>query len=175
MSLTLIDIILTGALVIIVTFILSLFVKKKLTLFVALLIVIFGIYFIKDQLKYTTFQDLVSDKLDEQSIVESITITTQDLSEGLPKREKSIEIEDEKKIDRILKDFKEVELKKEEDVHSVFREYYIEILVTNEVDDDHLIMEELAFGLDEDYLGQYKIINETKHLKTVEELIENNQ
>lgn len=159
------------------TFFMSLFFKKRSTLIASVIIVIFGTLFIVDQMQYTTFQKLVSDQLNEESIVESISITINDVSEsgGLPVRVARVKIEDEEIIKRILQDFSDMELKKDVDARYTGRDYSVRILTTNEVKENFLETSSISLELDDYYVNEYEIVNETDHLKTIELLVESDE
>lgn len=159
------------------TFFMSLFFKKRSTLIASVIIVIFGTLFIVDQMQYTTFQKLVSDQLNEESIVESISITINDVSEsgGLPVRVARVKIEDEEIIKRILQDFSDMELKKDVDARYTGRDYSVRILTTNEVKENFLETSSISLDLDDYYVNEYEIVNETDHLKTIELLVESDE
>ena len=159
------------------TFFMSLFFKKRSTLIASVIIVIFGTLFIVDQMQYTTFQKLVSDQLNEESIVESISITINDVSEsgGLPVRVARVKIEDEEIIKRILQDFSDMELKKDVDARYTGRDYSVRILTTNEVKENFLETSSISLELDDYYVNEYEIVNKTVHLKTIESLVENDE
>lgn len=159
------------------TFFMSLFFKKRSTLIASVIIVIFGTLFIVDQMQYTTFQKLVSDQLNEESIVESISITINDVSEsgGLPVRVARVKIEDEEIIKRILQDFSDMELKRDVDARYTGRDYSVRILTTNEVKENFLETSSISLDLDDYYVNEYEIVNETDHLKTIELLVESDE
>ncbi|WP_188456902.1 DUF4181 domain-containing protein [Virgibacillus oceani] len=142
---------------------------------------IYGVFFINEKMKYTTFQDVVSDQLNEESTVRSITIDINDFSGTLPKREASATIRDQDLINRILADFSDVELKKE----TGFRDYWdytLRIITTNQVEEDHFSTESLYVHVDGDYISisegnadVYKIVTQSNHLKTIESLVESDE
>jgi hypothetical protein len=124
-----------------------------------------------NQTKYTTLLKLYSNQLNESSVVESISITVQEPSEYVPKNVRSVTIENKEVIEKILGDFSTIELK-EEDVQHLYRNYYIVIVVTNQIEEDHFSTTSIHLNIDKNYMNNYKIISKTNHLKTIESLVE---
>ncbi|MDT8860294.1 hypothetical protein N0O92_08610 [Alkalihalobacillus sp. MEB130] len=106
---------LIGILIISVTATLSFFIKNKIALLVAIMTLILVTIFVIDQTKYTTFQELFSEHLSEESKVRSISIAVNDLSGDRPETVARKTIEDDSLINDILEDFEEIKLKKDED------------------------------------------------------------
>ncbi|MGY0694689.1 DUF4181 domain-containing protein [Virgibacillus sp. FSP13] len=142
---------------------------------------ILAIFFINNQMKYTTFSKVVSDQLNEETTVRSITIYQNHLSGDIPEREASATIKDNETIDRILEDFSDMELKKVDGFRE-YRKYRIRIVVTNQVAADHYSTESLTVGFDENYLttsegyhGVYEIVSEIDQMKTIESLVKSGE
>ncbi|WP_100011846.1 SdpI family protein [Lentibacillus sediminis] len=166
---------LAGIAIILLAFLLSFWIKKKSTLIVVLALMVAGTIFIINQSKYTTFQELVSDQLNEESTVQEISITISDLSGDMPERKASVTIEDEEIMDQIIEDFSDIELKEQSNLHVLDRKYRIRIRSTNEVEENFLKTDSLTLCVDNDYINEYEIVNETDHLKTIESLVENEE
>lgn len=136
-----------------------------------------GIIVINEQMKYTTFQEVVSDQLNEETTVRSISIYVNDFSNNVLEREAKTTINDEKIIDRILEDLSNLELKKDNDFRN-YGDYTIRFVTTNQVEEDHYSTESWYIDLTENYAiitegspGSYEIVSETGHLKTIKSLI----
>jgi c-di-AMP phosphodiesterase-like protein len=82
------DIFLICILISLVTLILSIFLKKKITLLIVMGVLIIGTVVVINQLKYTTLFDLYADQLNEDSDVKSVSITINDFSGNMPKQGK---------------------------------------------------------------------------------------
>jgi hypothetical protein len=122
------------------------------------------------QTKYTTLLKVYSNQLNESSIVESISITVQEPSEYVPTHVRSVTIENKEVIEKILGDFSRIELK-EEDVQHLYRNYYIVMVVTNQIEEDHFSTTSIHLNIDKNYMNKYRIISKTNHLKTIESLV----
>jgi hypothetical protein len=123
------------------------------------------------QTKYTTLFDLYSNQLNESSVVESLSISIQEPSEYVPEKFRKVTIEKKEVIERILEDFSKIELKEDNDVPNLYRDYYIEIIVTNQIEVDQFSTTSINLNLDKKYMNDYRIISETNHLKTIESLV----
>jgi hypothetical protein len=155
---------------------LKLFIKNRVALLIVLSCLVLGLFLFVDHLKYTTFTDLYEREINEDSEVERITITVNQLSEqNSPEGRETVTIEDQEIIQRILDDFSQIELKKDETARGQFREYDIRFVTTNEVREEQLVTEYVDVGLDQFYLNDYKIISETDHLETIQLLVERKQ
>ncbi|WP_099157542.1 DUF4181 domain-containing protein [Virgibacillus ndiopensis] len=144
-------------------------------------IYIFGIFLINEQIKYTTFQKIVADQLNEDSTVRSITIYINDLSGTFPDREASTTIKDKEIINHILADLSNLELRKE-DSFQEYWEYSLRIVTTNQVEEDHYSTESFSVHVDRDYISisegdadLYKIVTQSDFLKTIESLVESDE
>jgi len=102
-------------------------------------------------------------------------INTYDFSGNMPERKASVTIEEEEIIERILEDFSGLELKKDYDIQNIYRDYQIEIVVTNQIKEKHFSTTIIRFDLDKNYVNDYQIVSETNHLKTIEYLVENDE
>jgi hypothetical protein len=125
-----------------------------------------------NQLQYTTFSKLYAKQLDEQTVVNSVSIYLLD-DEGL--RTKRLVLEEQHLFEPILEDFSAVELKEADASPRYVLDYQIEIVVTNQLKDDHFSTSVIRFEVDEDYLDDYQIISETNHLQTIDSLVFNGQ
>ncbi len=151
--------------------ILYFFTRKKSFLFASLLL-IGGLFIVVETMKYTTFMELFEDSIQEESVVEKITITVN--GEGSEKQvsKSKIEVTDPSMIDSILTDFTKMKLK--EDNNPPFSDspsYTIQIVSTNKVRKGVFETELVSFEINDHYLHKYKIVSNTDHLKTVKEVI----
>ncbi|MBP1970240.1 hypothetical protein J2Z83_002358 [Virgibacillus natechei] len=169
------DLFLIGNAIILLTFFLSLLFKKRSTLIVAVAIVVVGTIFIVYQSKYTTFQELVSNQINEENTVRDISITINDLSSDIPERKASVTIGDEEITERILEDFSEVELREDQEARPIDRKYRISIRTTNEIEENVLKTDSFTLSVNDNYIDDYEIISETDHLKTIESLVESEE
>jgi hypothetical protein len=166
------DIFLICILIGLVVLILSMFFKKRITLIIVLGVLMIGTVVVINQMKYTTLFNLYSDQLNEDSDVKSVSITINDLSGNMPKEIRRVTIKDGKMIERILADFSGIKLKKDDDVQHHVREYYIDIVVTNQIKKDHFSTTTIRLDLDKNYVNNYKIISKKEYLKTIKSLAE---
>jgi hypothetical protein len=170
----LIKIFLIGVLIIFLTFFLSLFIKRKVVLGAIVVVLIAGIFFLDNLLKYTNFISLYADDITEESTVEEMTITFNHLENKddlEPEKMEQVKITDEETINDILRDLSTVKLKKDEDAKYTVKTYEITMVVSNQVSDSQIISKLVTVQVDDEYLNQYKIVNETKHLQTIEKLV----
>jgi hypothetical protein len=158
-----------------VTLIFSIFIKNRITLIIIMAVLIIGSVIVINQSKYTTLLEVYSQQLNEASDVKSVSITIQEPSENVPEKIKRVTIEKKEFIERILEDFSGIELKKEDDIQHLYRDYYIEIVVTNEIEDDHFSTTTINLNIDRNYVNEYRIISKTNHLKTIESLVEDDK
>ncbi|OEH93840.1 hypothetical protein [Bacillus solimangrovi] len=157
------------------TLLISTVIKNIKTLSIVMTILVIGTFIAVAQTDYTTFPKLYEERLNEGTIVKSITIEINDLSSNMPETIASVEIEDEAIIKSILEDFSSMKLKKDRNIGGMFREYMIRILVENEVGEKHNIISTINFDLDNNYLDIYKITSESNHLETIESLIDSEE
>jgi hypothetical protein len=160
--------------VILITFLvvsLRLVVKKKISFKVATVIVTIGVLLIIEFMKYTTFEKIYIHQLNEESIVENITIV-EFTDDHFPERYAHATIRDEEIIDDIIEDLTSMRLKKDTGEHSFLRDYYIRILTTNMTKDNYLLTDSFSFTLDDQHINDFEIVSDTNHLKTIEELVE---
>lgn len=162
-------------LIVLVSFILSKFIKKRITLMIVIASLIFGSIFFVYQMKYTTLMELYSEQLNEDSVVKSVSITINEPSENIPERIRSVTIEKEEIIDKILEDFSGIELKKDDDIQHLHRDYQIELVVTNQIKKDHFSTTTIHLNLDKNYVNDYRIISKSNHLITIESLVEDDE
>jgi hypothetical protein len=154
-----------------VTLILSIFLKKKITLLIVMGVLIIGTLVVINQLKYTTLFDLYSDQLNEDSDVKSVSITINDLSGNMPKQVRRVTIEDKKMIEQVIEDFSAIKLKKDDDNQHRVRDFHIDIVVTNQIKEDHSSTTTVRLDLDKNYVNNYKIVSKKGHLKTIKSLL----
>ncbi|MCL7748439.1 hypothetical protein [Halalkalibacter alkaliphilus] len=160
-------------LIIILVVALRLVVKKKISFKVATVIVTIGVLFIIEFMKYTTFEKVYIHQLNEESIVENITIELVEFTDDhFPERYAHVTIRDEKIIDEIIEDLTSMRLKKDTGEYNFPRDYFIRILTTNMTKDNYLITDSFSFTLDDQHMNDFEIVNDTNHLKTIEELVE---
>ncbi len=137
------------------------------------MIVIFvGAVLVFKQLQYTTFQKVYSNDIPGIDSVEKIVLTAYDLSGELPEREESITVEEEGTITKLMGDFEKIELKKRPDMEPYYKEFSVEILAANEIEENHILTKKVLFDLDEKCLNNYEIVSSTDHLQTIESLFE---
>lgn len=139
---------------------------------IAVAVLIFGTVIFVEQLKYTTLPELYSDQLNEDSEVKSISIS---VNRNVPEKTRRLTIEKEETIDRIIEDLSTIELRKDEDIHGYDRDYHVEIIVKNQIEEKHFSTTSVQLYLDNNYLNEYKIVSETNHLEAIEELIEDDR
>lgn len=153
--------------------------KKRVIL---VTITIIGILLFRELFIYKTFQEVVSDQLNKDTTIRSMTITLYHFPEGYQERKAKITIEEKEVIDRILGDFSDMELKRNDDYKLKRGDYSISITTINKVAEDHYSAEILYLEFDEDFITisdgynqYYKIVSETDHLKTIKSLIRNKE
>lgn len=154
-----------------VAFGVSLYIKKRLTLIIVMVVLIIGTLIFVNQLKITTFSDLYSNQLNDDTIVESISINIYDL-DYMPERKASAKIEDEEIIEQVLVDLSGLKLKRDYNIQDYYREYEVEIIVTNQVDERSLSKTTIRLDMNENYVNEYQVISGTNHLRTIESLVE---
>jgi len=136
----------------------------------AILIVLVDAY----QEKYPSFSELSSLQFNEDTEFEVANLSVYELSEGeMPDREAMLKIKDKAIIDRILNDFENMELKKDEDAERHFRKYHLTITVTIKVKEAHYTSETFTYDFDQNYFFNYEILNGTNHIQTIKSLKEN--
>ena len=151
---------------------------KKRVVFLTMIVV--GALLLWRILVFTTFEKAVADQLNEDTVIESITISLYQFPEGYQERKAVTTIEDEELIRIILEDFSDLKLKKIERPKNINMKYSLSIITTNEVAENHLSTEKLYLRFDENfitisngYYQHFEIVNDTDHLKTIKSLIEN--
>ncbi|MFD2762374.1 DUF4181 domain-containing protein [Lentibacillus juripiscarius] len=144
---------------------------------------VLAIFFISDLMKYTTFQEVVSDQLHEETEIRRISIRVNELNNaGMAETiKKRATINDDETIDRILQDFSEMELKKD-DGFLEERKYYISIVTKNKKAEDYYKTEDLVVYVGNHYISisegrasRYRIVSETDHLQTIESLVKSDK
>lgn len=162
-------------LIVLVTLFLSTFIKKRVPLITVMAILIIGSIIVLNQTKFTTLLKLYSHQLNEDSVVKSVSISINVQAENRPDIIRSVTIEDKKIIEQIIDDFSGIELKEDDDIKQIFRDYQVEIVVTNQIEENHFSTTTIHLDIDKNYVNEYKIISETNHLKTIESLAENDK
>ncbi len=158
-----------------VTIILSLFVKKSITVMILVGVLIVGTVIFIEQSKYTTLFDLYSKQLNKDTVVKSVSISVNDFSEDIPEILKSVTIQDDEIIHEIIEDLSSIKLKRDDNIPQLFRDYRIEFIVTNEIEEKHFETTTIRLDLSENYVNNYKIISKTNHLRTIESLVEDDK
>ncbi|WP_202081594.1 hypothetical protein [Caldalkalibacillus salinus] len=157
-----------------VIFFLRLIFKKKTHFYFALtlFLIVTALFIVKAN--YTTFEDVYADSLNEDTMVESVTIFINDLTNHKPEREVRTRttIEDTDVIARILDDLSGLELKNDPENYSFYKKYALVFTVTNEEKHHFYRTNKLHINIDEQHLNRYKIVNGTDHLKTIKQLVE---
>lgn len=144
----------------------------------SIIFLVLGTFLIFEWDKYSSFEKHVAKNIHEDTIIESMTIRIYDISneaETFPERKAWVTIEDNETINAVLEDLADIKLKRDDDARRVVREYEIRMLVTNEVEPDHLVTKSITFDVDQHYLDHYKILGETEHLKTIQSLEKNEE
>ncbi len=165
------NVFLIAVLIVLVTLVMSIFIKRKLTLILVMTLLVLGGFITVNLLTYTTFPELYEETLTEDSVIDSIKIRVHDPSSDELYKHASKAIEDPDIIERLMNDFSKIELKKEDHSPQDYYQYHVEIAVTNQVGTDHYLTKVLHVKLDEHFLDDYKIISNTNHLKTIQTLV----
>ncbi|WP_164670117.1 hypothetical protein [Virgibacillus doumboii] len=162
--------------IILLMLLLSAFIKKRTTLIIVTVSIIFGTIFLVDQMKYTTFTELYSDEINDDSILEKATLTVYERADDhFPKRKAELEIEDKEIMEDLFQDFSKLELKKDENLDDPFRIYSIRFVSTNKIKENTYESEFVTLDLNSNYLENYEIVSDTDHLKTIGSLVENEE
>lgn len=171
------DLFLIGILITIITVIISVVFKKKITVFLVVSVVFIGAFYLIDQQRVTSFPTLASHQITEETMIRSITITAYEDPEDVRSGRSIAKIDDEDIIEQLLYDFSNIDLREDRGASSsrFYRKYNISILTTNPISEDHLKTTTFSFNLDDTHLDQYRITSETNHLKTIEALIDNEE
>ncbi len=136
----------------------------------AILFVLFDTY----KETYPSFSEISSLQFNKDTEFEVANLSVYELSEGEPPDRKAmLKIKNKAIIDRILNDFKNMELKKDEHAERHFRKYHLTITVTKKVKEEHYTSDTFTYDFDEDYLFNYEILNEPNHIQTINSLREN--
>lgn len=146
-----------------VTLVASIFIKKRVALINTVGCLAMAVAILLSLTQYTSFAELYSKQLNEKSDVQSVVIRMQD--------GQSITVENKDEIDRILTDLKDVKLKKDPKVQPAYMDYYLEMVVRNQIASKHYSTEKVYVDLDEDHINSYKVLGKTNHLKTIERLV----
>ncbi|MFD1780809.1 hypothetical protein ACFSFW_19330 [Fredinandcohnia salidurans] len=136
--------------------------KKFIVSGIIFLVVIVGIFYITDRMKYTTFQEVILDEINQDEI-KNIDISRKSGNEA------SVSLSDKDLVAEILKDFSDVKLKKVNE--NVVPNYTMFIYV-----DGYRYAvginktENLIDIVDGKKAGIYKIVSDTDYLETIENL-----
>ena len=125
-----------------------------------------GLFILINNTKYTSFDELYSDQINEESTIQKIDIT---IDSNLDSRTTSIE--DESIIAHILSDLSSIELKEENetiDNHT----HRVSITTTNQLEDRLFSTEVINLKMNHQFFNQYRIVSETYHLATINSLVE---
>jgi hypothetical protein len=155
-----------------VTLILSLFIKKRRTLIVVMVVLIISSLIVVNQMKYTTLAEHYSEQLNEDTVVESISITIMEAPWDMPRESRSILIEQKDIINQILEDISNIELKKDDDIQLLDGKFQVKMIVTNQISEDHFKTTTIHLDLDENFVNDFRIISKTNHLKTIASLFD---
>ncbi|MEC5423498.1 hypothetical protein QGM71_08310 [Virgibacillus sp. C22-A2] len=169
------DLFLFGVIIVLITVFLRLFFKKRTAFIIAVgLVAIGGIgtAFIIDQMKYTTFQEVFSEQINEKSDIRGMSISINDVSNRIPETKATATIRDEEIMERVLADFLKLELKKDVDAQLYHRDYTIKITTNNEVEEGRSVTDSFTMYVDENYINEYEVLSEKDHLSTVDLLVE---
>jgi hypothetical protein len=74
-------------------------------------------------------------------------------------------------IEQIIDDFSEIKLKKDDDIQHRVRDYHIDIVVTNQIKEDHFSTTTVRLDLDNNFVNDYKIVSKKERLKTIKSLL----
>ncbi|QHS21833.1 hypothetical protein GWK91_02230 [Virgibacillus sp. MSP4-1] len=160
---------------ILLTFFLSIMIKNKKILLVVEALLIFGLIFVVYQMQFTSFKALYSEEIfTNNTVVEEVRITEYKPAkdQGLSEIDRQMTIKDTQVIEDILNDFSQVELKKDRDSATLFKQFGVRFLTTKKVKEDYHLSDYQGFRVNKNYLGTYEIINETNHLKTILSIME---
>ncbi|MGF2615006.1 hypothetical protein FZC84_09160 [Rossellomorea vietnamensis] len=161
------DVFLIAVLIVLTTLVLSIFIKRKRILIMAIALLVLGASLTVQQSKYTTFLELYDKTLKEESVIEAINIRVYDPSNDFLEPKASKSIEDQDTIESIIDDLSKIDLKKEEGMSRDSYKYHVEIIVKNQAEEDRFLTRVIDIKLDENALNDYKIISSTNHLKTL--------
>ncbi len=157
------------------TLLLSIFFKKKTTLITAVVVVVVGIISLVAASQYTSFEKLISNHINEETEIRDITITVLEPSSDRLNRIASTTIEDKEIFEQILDDFRDLRLRRDRTARYYGREYEIRIFATNKTKRGDYLTKSYYLFVDEDYVNEYKIVNDTNHLKTIVDIIEDEE
>ncbi|MGD6831301.1 hypothetical protein ACQCT5_04025 [Sutcliffiella halmapala] len=153
--------------------------RKKVVVGIALIAVALGVGYLQNEMKYTNFHEMTSGTIKDDSEIRSITIKVKDIEGGSEqdywKTIGQLTIEDEELVDKLLNDLNGMELK--ETNYSTFElnsKYIVEMLVVNEKN-NLWVTDKLMYSIDKTHFSGYEIVNDTDHLKTIEELVESDR
>jgi hypothetical protein len=163
------DFFLIIVLIVLVTLVMSRFIKGKRTLIMVMGLLVLAAFITVHQSKYTTFQELYDKTLKEDSVIDAIKIRVYDPSSDFS-GSKTIKKQDS--IRRIMDDFSKMKLKKDADNTREFYQYHLEIIVTNQVEEDRYLTKIIHLKLDQNFLNNYKIISDTNHLESMQTLLD---
>lgn len=127
----------------------------KRTIWIAgLLILIGGVIYLINQQKYTTFDEVFSEQLNENSIVRSVTIRIGEDTDNYA----YMEIEDEEVIDQIVESFSGLELKEDNNARGEEADYIVRITTTKRIEEGLSKTDSISIMLHGDYLNRYQVV-----------------
>ncbi|MDQ0207434.1 hypothetical protein [Alkalicoccobacillus murimartini] len=125
-----------------------------------------GLFILINNTKYTSFDELYSDQINEESTIQKIDIT---IDTNIDSRTTSIE--DESIIAHILSDLSSIELK-DEDGTINNHTHRVSITTTNQLEDRLFSTDRITLRMNHQFFNQYRIVSETHHLATINSLVE---
>ncbi|MCT8137823.1 hypothetical protein H1D32_08675 [Anaerobacillus sp. CMMVII] len=172
-----IDFSLVAIFVTISALVLGIGIKMKSKFFKRMVFVFLIIFLVVNHLQFTTFEKFAAKKINEETDIKEVTITIRDTSGDFPERKASVTLKDEETIYQILSDFEAMKLKRLVigERRTSFQEFEISFLTTNLMDLNYYLTDSFTLYVDDEYLNNYRILGETNHLRTIEELIENEE
>lgn len=171
------SLVLGSLLAVLVAFIISRFIQDRMKVIVITFVIIVGLVIfvnvLANILSYTSFTQYVSEHINEETTINNVSITVNDIDDRGKKLDyTSITIEDREIIENLLQDFSEVKLKKDFYRSHWGEKYRVDFFVTNPASDgNYVITNSFSFSVDENYLNNLKIMNSTNHLNTIEEIV----
>lgn len=136
---------------------------------------VIAIFSVSEWMKYTTFQEIIAEELDEAIEINYVSLGIRDLSGYTPETTARTTIRDEESIETIMHDLSEMELKKANDFYEPST-YRVSISTRRQMAEDHYTSESLTMHMDEDHIsigdGRYEIVSETDHLQKIKSLAE---
>ncbi|MDF9414310.1 hypothetical protein E1B06_22060 [Brevibacillus laterosporus] len=136
--------------------------KKKIIATLILVLAIVGIFYIMDRMKYTSFKEVILNTVNKDDV---ITIDIERHSDNA-----KISIEDKGVVDKLLKEFSSMELKKTNDSMPKIGDYAVRIFINGTgTRGMQFIKGSNYIWIHNDKKAEvYNIINETDPLKIIE-------